>query len=91
MAVFMQDQRDSAMTISSDEREFFVTLDARIAQGAERAQVQLAEALEVSQQTIQAYEVGQRRIPLGSARCGQDAAAICAQMLDTVLTQAANR
>ena len=51
MTVFMQDQRESAMTISSDERNFFVTLGARITQlrkAPSVTQVQFAGALEVS-------------------------------------------
>lgn len=57
------------MTISSDERDFFVALGARIAllrKARSVTQVQLAETLEVSQQTIQAYEVGRRRIPVSA-------------------------
>ena len=57
------------MTISNQEREFFVELGARIAQlrkGRNITQVQLAEALDVSQQTMQAYEVGRRRIPVSA-------------------------
>lgn len=57
------------MTISTQEREFFVELGARIAQlRKERnvTQVQLADALSVSQQTFQAYEVGRRRIPVSA-------------------------
>jgi transcriptional regulator with XRE-family HTH domain len=67
--VFIQDQRNLVMTISSDERDFFVALGARIAllrKARSVTQVQLAEALEVSQQTIQAYEVGRRRIPVSA-------------------------
>lgn len=57
------------MTISNQEREFFVELGARIAQLRKNrnvTQVQLAEALNVSQQTFQAYEVGRRRIPVSA-------------------------
>jgi transcriptional regulator with XRE-family HTH domain len=57
------------MAISTDEREFFINLGTRIA--AQRkshgvTQTQLAEALDVSQQTVQAYEVGRRRIPVSA-------------------------
>jgi transcriptional regulator with XRE-family HTH domain len=57
------------MAISADEREFFINLGTRIA--AQRkshgvTQTQLAEALDVSQQTVQAYEVGRRRIPVSA-------------------------
>jgi transcriptional regulator with XRE-family HTH domain len=57
------------MTISSEERAFFVSLGERIA-SLRRAnnitQVQLAEALRVSQQTLQSYEVGRRRLPVSA-------------------------
>lgn len=57
------------MAISSEERDFFVAMGARItllrkAQGI--TQVQLAETLGVSQQTVQAYEVGRRRIQVSA-------------------------
>jgi transcriptional regulator with XRE-family HTH domain len=57
------------MTISSEERAFFVGLGEHIAQLRKASgvtQVQLAEALNVSQQTMQAYEVGRRRIPVSA-------------------------
>ena len=57
------------MTISTEERAFFTSLGERIA-SLRRAhnvtQVQLAEALGVSQQTLQSYEVGRRRIPVSA-------------------------
>lgn len=59
----------NTMTISNQEREFFVELGTRIAQlrkSRNVTQVQLAEALNVSQQTFQAYEVGRRRIPVSA-------------------------
>ena len=59
----------AAMAISSEERDFFVALGERItllrkAHGI--TQVQLAEVLGVSQQTVQAYEVGRRRIQVAA-------------------------
>ncbi len=59
------------MTISSDERQFFVTMSERIAQlrkarNLTQTQTQLAEALGVTQQTVQAYEAGSRRIPVSA-------------------------
>lgn len=57
------------MTISTEERMFFIALGERIAalrRARNVTQTQLAEALEVSQQTIQAYEVGRRRIPVSA-------------------------
>ena len=59
----------ATMTISTEERAFFTSLGERIA-SLRRAhnvtQVQLAEALGVSQQTLQSYEVGRRRIPVSA-------------------------
>ncbi len=69
MAVSMYEAPNTAMTISSEERIFFVELGTRIAHLRKEndiTQVQLAEALKVSQQTIQAYEVGRRRIPVSA-------------------------
>ena len=57
------------MAISTEDREFFVTLGVRIAslrRAHDVTQVQLAEALGVSQQTLQSYEVGRRRIPVSA-------------------------
>ena len=57
------------MTISIEERSFFVSLGERIAALRREhsvTQVQLAEALGVSQQTMQSYEVGRRRIPVSA-------------------------
>lgn len=59
----------TAMTISSEEREFFVALGERITQLRKArgiTQVELAQTLGVSQQTIQAYEVGRRRIQVST-------------------------
>jgi len=55
------------MAIGEDERAFFVALGARIARLRKEAgitQVQLAQTLEVSQQTVNAYEMGHRRVPV---------------------------
>jgi transcriptional regulator with XRE-family HTH domain len=57
------------MAISSDERAFFVQLGARVAELRKAqgiTQIQMAEALGVSQQTINSYEVGRRRIPVST-------------------------
>lgn len=68
MAVHLLDPT-ATMTISSEERTFFIGLGERIA-SLRRAnnitQVQLAEALGVSQQTLQSYEVGRRRLPVSA-------------------------
>lgn len=55
------------VAISQDEREFFVSLGGRMAELRKRlniTQMQLAETLSVSQQTVNAYEAGQRRVPV---------------------------
>jgi transcriptional regulator with XRE-family HTH domain len=55
----------AAMT--QDEKDYFKVLGARVAQlRREQAltQVQLAEALGISQQMVASYEVGRRRIPV---------------------------
>ena len=70
MAVtFLHPPSSAAMTISSDERAFFVTMGERIAslrKARNLTQTQLAEALGVTQQTVQAYEAGSRRIPVSA-------------------------
>ena len=57
------------VAISQDEREFFTVLGARVAglrKNAHITQVQLADTLGVSQQTVNAYESGIRRIPVSA-------------------------
>ncbi len=57
------------MAISDGERAFFARLGARIAElrrAQDITQVQLAETLGVSQQTINSYEVGRRRVPVSA-------------------------
>jgi len=57
------------MAISQNERAFFVALGNRIAQqrkDSHLTQVQLAETLGVSQPTMNAYELGQRRVPVSA-------------------------
>ena len=59
----------SNMAISPDERAFFVQLGTRIAELRKQngiTQVQLAEALDVSQQTVTSYEVARRRVPVSA-------------------------
>lgn len=59
----------SPVALSKEERAFFAQLGARIAQLRKDqgiTQVQLAEQLGVSQQTITAYEVGRRRIQVSA-------------------------
>jgi transcriptional regulator with XRE-family HTH domain len=58
-----------AMTISTVERDFFVSMGGRIAalrKARNITQVQLAQALGISQQTLQSYECGRRRVPVSA-------------------------
>ena len=63
--VFDQESQDVA--IGKQERTFFIALGARIARARKQAnitQVQLAQSLQISQQTVNAYELGHRRVPV---------------------------
>ena len=67
MAAHLHDPLTAIMTIRTEERGFSVAMGERIAalrRSNNITQVQLAEALGVSQQTLQSYEVGRRRIPV---------------------------
>lgn len=69
MAFLLQACPVATMTISTEERDFFIELGERIASLRKlrnMTQVQLAEALGISQQTVQAYEMGRRRIPVSA-------------------------
>lgn len=69
MAVQLRFPSMAAMSISTEEREFFIALGERIARLRKEhgiTQTQLAERLGVSQQTIQAYESGKRRIQVAT-------------------------
>lgn len=55
------------VAISSDERAFFAALGGRIARLRKEqdiTQVQLAELIGITQQTINSYETGRRRVPV---------------------------
>jgi transcriptional regulator with XRE-family HTH domain len=57
------------VAISQDERGFFVSLGARIAllrKDSHITQAQLAETLGISQSTVNAYELGHRRVPVSA-------------------------
>ena len=57
------------VAITQDEREFFVALGSRIAASRKEnhlTQAQLAETLGVAQPTLNAYELGQRRVPVSA-------------------------
>lgn len=69
MAVQLVFPPSTTMAISTEERAFFVAMGERISalrKAHNVTQVQLAEALGVSQQTLQSYEVGRRRIPVSA-------------------------
>lgn len=69
MAALLLHPPAEPMAISTEERSFFESLGERIARLRREhgiTQVQLAEALGVSQQTMQSYEVGRRRIPVSA-------------------------
>ncbi len=56
-----------SLAMTPDERSFFQTLGARIAQArkdADLTQVQLAERLGIPQPQLASYEVGRRRVPV---------------------------
>lgn len=59
----------ATMAISPAERAFFVELGARIADLRKTngiTQMQMADTLGVSQQTVNSYEVARRRIPVSA-------------------------
>jgi transcriptional regulator with XRE-family HTH domain len=79
------------VALSKEERAFFAQLGARIAalrkdQGI--TQVQLAELLGVSQQTITAYEVGRRRIQVSALPVIAKALGVAVEALLGEATQA---
>lgn len=58
-----------AVAITQDERAFFIALGERIARLRKEnqiTQVQLAETLDVAQSTVNAYELGHRRVPVSA-------------------------
>jgi len=57
----------ATLPMSPDERAYFQTVGARIAQArkdADLTQVQLAERLSIPQPQLASYEVGRRRMPV---------------------------
>jgi transcriptional regulator with XRE-family HTH domain len=59
----------SAVAIPQDEREFFISPGSRIAallKDAHLTQVQLAQTLGVARSTLNAYALGQRRVPVSA-------------------------
>lgn len=69
------------MAISDDERAFFIALGQRIAEQRKAhaiTQVQLAEQLGISQQAMNSFEKGRRRVPVSLLP-------VIAQALDTTL------
>ncbi len=60
---------DGFDSMTQDEKAFFRSLGARIAEFRKNAaitQVQLAETLRVSQQTVASWEVGRRGVPVST-------------------------
>jgi transcriptional regulator with XRE-family HTH domain len=60
------------VAIGKEEKAFFVQLGARIGKlrkAQNITQVQLAEGLKISQQTVNAYEMGHRRVPVSALPC----------------------
>jgi len=67
--VYVITAESSTVAITQDEREFFISLGSRIAalrKDAHLTQVQLAQILGVAQSTLNAYELGQRRVPVSA-------------------------
>lgn len=57
------------VAISADDKAFFIQLGARMAELRKAqgiTQVQIAEALGVSEQTVNSYEVARRRVPVSA-------------------------
>lgn len=82
------------LALSKQERAFFSQLGARIAQLRKDqgiTQVQLAEVLGVSQQTITAYEVGRRRIQVSALPVIAQALGVAVETLVGNTPQAATR
>lgn len=81
----------ATMAISPDERAFFIELGARIAElrkTQEITQNQMAEALGVSQQTVNSYEVARRRVPASALPA---LARLLGVSLDTLLGEDGNQ
>lgn len=58
-----------SVAITKEDRAFFVSLGTRIAELRKVqniTQVQLAATLDISQQTMNAYEMGHRRVPVSA-------------------------
>lgn len=69
MSPVIEPSGTQTVAITKDERAFFAQLGTRVAdlrKAQSITQVQLAETLGVSQQTVNAYEMGHRRIPVSS-------------------------
>lgn len=82
------------VALSKQELAFFARLGARIAQLRKKqgvTQVQLAETLGVSQQTITAYEVGRRRIQVSTLPVIAQALGITVEALVAEDTKPAKR
>ncbi len=91
---FLSRLEHPCMAISASERAFFERLGARMAElrkSQDITQVEMAKTLGVSQQTINSYEVGRRRIPEQQIeriqRLPRAQQRFVMQVIDTVLAQ----
>jgi len=81
----------TSMAISPDERAFFMELGARIAELRKAqgiTQIEMAEVLGVSQQTVNSYEVARRRVPVSALPI---LAKLLTVSIDELLGQSAKR
>lgn len=83
------------MSISQDERVLFQNFVARLAQlrkDQNIAQVQLAKVLSISQQTMNAYKMGHRRVPVSALSVLANALAVSVEeLIGTDTTTAAKK
>lgn len=81
-------------SMTQDEKAFFKAFGARIAEFRKAAaitQVQLAETLGVSQQTVASWEVGRRGVPIATLPALARALAVSVEALIGEKPQAAKR
>ena len=84
----------TTMAISQDERAFFVELGQRIAELRKEqgiTQMQLAEILGVSQQAMNSFEKGRRRVPVSALPLLAKALNVSIESLIDTPTKAASK
>lgn len=82
------------VAISNDERDFFIALGGRIAslrRQQDITQVQLAELIGITQQTINSYETGRRRVPVSLLPVLAQRLGVAVEVLLSDDTKAASR